>query len=157
MTKCLIRVRVLFDLDSRQRDSSEKSRDALWTRVDSLSWLTAMKFTKPAWVIHHGAQTSRPVLRWSTSPCVDVGEKEHKKRLSIFSIHVHPDGSRIATGGLGRRISPNPDPALISGSDLRCENPYMVHQAYSERGSAARCLPEESFHINHAHWSRSDY
>ncbi|KAF8490609.1 WD40-repeat-containing domain protein [Gautieria morchelliformis] len=46
-----------------------------------------MKFTKPSWVIHH-----------------DVGEKETKKRLSIFSIHVHPDGSRIATGGLDAKI-----------------------------------------------------
>ena len=26
------------------------------------------------------------------------------KRLSIFSVHVHPDGSRIATGGLDAKI-----------------------------------------------------
>lgn len=31
----------------------------------------------------------------------DSGDKDHKKRLAIFSVHVHPDGSRIATGGLG--------------------------------------------------------
>lgn len=46
-----------------------------------------MKFVKPAWVLHH-----------------DSGEKDHKKRLSIFSVHVHPDGSRIATGGLDAKI-----------------------------------------------------
>ena len=28
-------------------------------------------------------------------------ETGDKKRASIFSINVHPDGSRIATGGLG--------------------------------------------------------
>ena len=25
----------------------------------------------------------------------------NKKRLPIFTVHVHPDGSRVATGGLG--------------------------------------------------------
>ncbi|TDL19985.1 WD40 repeat-like protein [Rickenella mellea] len=47
-----------------------------------------MRFTKPEWVIHQ-----------------DTGTKsENTKRLSIFSVHVHPDGSRIATGGLDARI-----------------------------------------------------
>ncbi|KAF8588803.1 WD40 repeat-like protein [Ramaria rubella] len=46
-----------------------------------------MKFTKPSWVIHHDAE-----------------DKETKKRLAIFSVHVHPDGSRIATGGLDAKI-----------------------------------------------------
>lgn len=32
---------------------------------------------------------------------IDSADKEYKKRLAIFSVHVHPDGSRIATGGLG--------------------------------------------------------
>ncbi|KAJ8087366.1 HIR complex subunit [Marasmius tenuissimus] len=41
-----------------------------------------MHFTKPAWVVHGTAE----------------------KRLSIFSIHVHPDGSRIATGGLDAKV-----------------------------------------------------
>ncbi|GJJ10789.1 hypothetical protein Clacol_005017 [Clathrus columnatus] len=35
---------------------------------------------------------------------LESGEKDSKKRLSIFSIHVHPDGSRIATGGLDAKI-----------------------------------------------------
>ncbi|KIJ51707.1 hypothetical protein M422DRAFT_203025 [Sphaerobolus stellatus SS14] len=46
-----------------------------------------MKFVKPSWVLHH-----------------DSGDKEHKKRLAIFSVHVHPDGSRIATGGLDAKV-----------------------------------------------------
>lgn len=29
---------------------------------------------------------------------------QDNKRLSIFSIHVHPDGSRIATGGLDAKV-----------------------------------------------------
>ncbi|KAI0064884.1 WD40 repeat-like protein [Artomyces pyxidatus] len=48
-----------------------------------------MKFTKPAWVIH-----GDPSGKSDQSP----------KRLSIFSVHVHPDGSRIATGGLDARV-----------------------------------------------------
>ncbi|KAI0305176.1 WD40-repeat-containing domain protein [Multifurca ochricompacta] len=48
-----------------------------------------MKFTKPSWVIHS-----------------DLSSKSDQppKRLSIFSVHVHPDGSRIATGGLDAKI-----------------------------------------------------
>lgn len=30
-----------------------------------------------------------------------VVDEEKKKKDTIFSIHVHPDGSRLATGGLG--------------------------------------------------------
>ncbi|PPQ65112.1 hypothetical protein CVT24_003003 [Panaeolus cyanescens] len=47
-----------------------------------------MHFTKPAWVIHKDSAKS----------------EQNPKRLSIFSIHVHPDGSRIATGGLDAKI-----------------------------------------------------
>ncbi|KAF8306790.1 WD40 repeat-like protein, partial [Clavulina sp. PMI_390] len=43
-----------------------------------------MRFTKPAWVAHQ--------------------ESGDKKRASIFSVNVHPDGSRIATGGLDAKI-----------------------------------------------------
>ncbi|VDC03743.1 unnamed protein product [Peniophora sp. CBMAI 1063] len=48
-----------------------------------------MRFSRPAWVMHK-----------------DAGSKdtENPKRLSIFSVHVHPDGSRIATGGLDAKI-----------------------------------------------------
>jgi protein HIRA/HIR1 len=46
-----------------------------------------MRFTKPAWVNHK-----------------DPSKSDSTKRPSIFSIHVHPDGSRIATGGLDAKI-----------------------------------------------------
>ncbi|KAF8631486.1 hypothetical protein AX15_002373 [Amanita polypyramis BW_CC] len=45
-------------------------------------------FTKPAWVMHKDTSKS----------------DQNTKRLSIFSVHVHPDGSRIATGGLDSKI-----------------------------------------------------
>ncbi|KAI0341349.1 histone transcription regulator 1 [Trametopsis cervina] len=48
-----------------------------------------MKFTKPSWVVHNGSYSS---------------SKEQSKRLSVFSCHVHPDGSRIATGGLDAKV-----------------------------------------------------
>ena len=47
-----------------------------------------MRFTKPSWVRHGDAGKD-----------ADPG-----KRVSIFSVHVHPDGSRIATGGLDGKV-----------------------------------------------------
>ncbi|KAF6744880.1 transcription corepressor [Ephemerocybe angulata] len=47
-----------------------------------------MHFTKPAWVMHNDSSKA----------------DANAKRLSIFSVHVHPDGSRIATGGLDAKI-----------------------------------------------------
>ncbi|KAG6899851.1 hypothetical protein C0993_006195 [Termitomyces sp. T159_Od127] len=47
-----------------------------------------MHFTKPSWVMHKDSAKS----------------DANAKRLSIFSVHVHPDGSRIATGGLDAKI-----------------------------------------------------
>lgn len=47
-----------------------------------------MHFTKPAWVAHKDSSA----------------KSDATKRLSIFSVHVHPDGSRIATGGLDAKI-----------------------------------------------------
>ncbi|KAL1943873.1 hypothetical protein VTO73DRAFT_3691 [Trametes versicolor] len=46
-----------------------------------------MRFTKPAWVMHK-----------------DSAMRGDEKRVSIFSCHVHPDGSRIATGGLDAKV-----------------------------------------------------
>ncbi|KAI0076485.1 WD40 repeat-like protein [Panus rudis PR-1116 ss-1] len=46
-----------------------------------------MRFTKPSWVVHN-----------------DPSSRDQTKRLSIFSCHVHPDGSRIATGGLDAKV-----------------------------------------------------
>ncbi|KAL5536182.1 HIR1_3 [Sanghuangporus sanghuang] len=53
-----------------------------------------MKFTKPSWVMQQ-----------------DGTRSENANRLSTFSVHVHPDGSRTATGGLDAKIR------LQSGSD----------------------------------------
>ncbi|TFK61306.1 histone transcription regulator 1 [Pluteus cervinus] len=46
-----------------------------------------MHFTKPAWVVH-----------------TDSSKDHNTKGLPIFSVHVHPDGSRIATGGLDAKV-----------------------------------------------------
>ncbi|CAE6467659.1 unnamed protein product [Rhizoctonia solani] len=43
-----------------------------------------MRLVKPAWIKHEDAL--------------------NKKRLPIFTIHVHPDGSRVATGGLDAKV-----------------------------------------------------
>ena len=66
-----------------------------------------MKFTKPSWVIHNGSQfLSPPPFFKLIPPFKDSSGKSDQtpKRLSIFSVHVHPDGSRIATGGLDAKI-----------------------------------------------------
>ena len=45
------------------------------------------------------------ILYFATNLFLDAGTKsDTSKRLSIFSVHVHPDGSRIATGGLDAKI-----------------------------------------------------
>lgn len=35
---------------------------------------------------------------------IDSSSRDQAKRLSMFSCHVHPDGSRIATGGLDAKV-----------------------------------------------------
>ena len=45
-----------------------------------------MSLILPDWVEHHS----------------DTDDK--KKRQTIFSIHVHPDGTRLATGGIGECV-----------------------------------------------------
>ncbi|KAJ7138434.1 histone transcription regulator 1 [Mycena crocata] len=47
-----------------------------------------MRFTKPAWVAHKDS----------------AAKSDASKHLCIFSVHVHPDGSRIATGGLDAKV-----------------------------------------------------
>lgn len=39
---------------------------------------------------------------WVTHLSTDNDDKDKKKPTCIFSIHVHPDGSRLATGGIGK-------------------------------------------------------
>ncbi|KAG8894472.1 HIR complex subunit, partial [Tulasnella sp. 403] len=43
-----------------------------------------MRFTRPSWVTHQ--------------------EQADQKRVTLYSCHVHPDGSRLATGGLDAKI-----------------------------------------------------
>jgi len=56
--------------------------------LDDVIIFSSMRFTKPAWVVHKDSAKN----------------DQHAKRQSIFSVHVHPDGSRIATGGLDAKI-----------------------------------------------------
>ncbi len=60
-----------------------------------------MKFTRPAWVTHSDdSGPSNPYSLGSAPPANGT----QKKALSIFSISVHPDDSRIATGGLDTNV-----------------------------------------------------
>ncbi|KAI0084762.1 WD40 repeat-like protein [Irpex rosettiformis] len=69
-----------------------------------------MKFTKPAWVVHN-----------------DSASKDQSKPLSIFSCHVHPDGSRIATGGLDAKVRIwSTKPILNSASELSGRPPKSL-------------------------------
>ncbi|CCM01218.1 uncharacterized protein FIBRA_03266 [Fibroporia radiculosa] len=64
-----------------------------------------MRFTKPAWVMHKGEIFVQPFGTGLMWVCADTSMKgDQEKRLSIFSVHVHPDGSRIATGGLDAKV-----------------------------------------------------
>ncbi|KAF9226375.1 WD40 repeat-like protein [Gyrodon lividus] len=66
-----------------------------------------MRFTKPSWVMHKG----------STNSAKDT------KRLSIFSIHVHPDGSRIATGGLDAKVRIWSTKPILNSASERSNRP----------------------------------
>ncbi|RDB30330.1 Protein HIR1 [Hypsizygus marmoreus] len=70
-----------------------------------------MHFTKPAWVIHKDSAKN----------------DQNAKRLSIFSVHVHPDGSRIATGGLDAKIRIwSTKPILNPASELSGKPPKSL-------------------------------
>ncbi|KAF5383088.1 hypothetical protein D9615_005075 [Tricholomella constricta] len=70
-----------------------------------------MHFTKPAWVIHKDSAKN----------------DTNAKRLSIFSVHVHPDGSRIATGGLDAKIRIwSTKPILNPASELSNKPPKSL-------------------------------
>ncbi|KAG5638012.1 hypothetical protein H0H81_002280 [Sphagnurus paluster] len=70
-----------------------------------------MHFTKPAWVIHKDSAKN----------------DANAKRLSIFSVHVHPDGSRIATGGLDAKIRIwSTKPILNPASELSNKPPKSL-------------------------------
>ncbi|KAL1744161.1 WD40-repeat-containing domain protein [Schizophyllum fasciatum] len=72
-----------------------------------------MRFTKPAWVIHDVANAR--------------GDQAKAKRATIYSVHVHPDGSRIATGGLDAKIRIwSTKPILNSASELSNKPPKLL-------------------------------
>ncbi|KAF8341910.1 histone transcription regulator 1 [Amanita rubescens] len=76
-------------------------------------------FTKPAWVIHKDPSKS----------------DQNAKRLSIFSVHVHPDGSRIATGGLDSKIRIwSTKPILNRSSDLSGKPPKSLCTLHMHTG-----------------------
>lgn len=71
-----------------------------------------MRFTKPAWVIHREQGTK---------------SEQNPKPLSIFSVHVHPDGSRIATGGLDAKVRIwSTKPILNESSELSGRPPKSL-------------------------------
>jgi protein HIRA/HIR1 len=91
-----------------------------------------MRFTKPAWVMHKGTSLCQSVTRYylSLNPKrTDSAAKNDQtaKRLSIFSVHVHPDGSRIATGGLDAKIRIwSTKPILNPASELSGKPPKSL-------------------------------
>ncbi|KAI0646572.1 WD40 repeat-like protein [Trametes meyenii] len=69
-----------------------------------------MRFTKPAWVVHK-----------------DSAMRGDEKRVSMFSCHVHPDGSRIATGGLDAKVRVwSTKPILNHASELSGRPPKSL-------------------------------
>ncbi|KAI0674580.1 WD40 repeat-like protein [Trametes maxima] len=69
-----------------------------------------MRFTKPAWVMHK-----------------DSAMRGDEKRVSMFSCHVHPDGSRIATGGLDAKVRVwSTKPILNHASELSGRPPKSL-------------------------------
>ncbi|KZT28062.1 WD40 repeat-like protein [Neolentinus lepideus HHB14362 ss-1] len=70
-----------------------------------------MRFTKPAWVAHKDTSI----------------KGDQTKRLSIFSVHVHPDDSRIATGGLDAKVRIwSIKPILSEASELSNKPPKAL-------------------------------
>lgn len=65
-----------------------------------------MRFTKPAWVTHRGTllHSTRQYQAHASSAEQGTKSEQNPKPLAIFSVHVHPDGSRIATGGLDAKV-----------------------------------------------------
>ncbi len=65
--------------------------------------------------------------RDSSKSVVDGTKSESAKRLPIFSVHVHPDGSRIATGGLDAKIRIwSTKPILNQSSELSNKPPKSL-------------------------------
>ena len=89
-----------------------------------------MKFTKPDWVTHKGELIGFVSVA-SLYSCVDILDtimgKDVSKRQSIFSVHVHPDGSRVATGGLDAKVRIwSTKPILSHASELSGKPPKSL-------------------------------
>jgi protein HIRA/HIR1 len=88
-----------------------------------------MRFTKPAWVMHKGTSLCQSEYLSLNPKRTDSAAKNDQtaKRLSIFSVHVHPDGSRIATGGLDAKIRIwSTKPILNPASELSGKPPKSL-------------------------------
>lgn len=69
-----------------------------------------MRLVKPSWVEHTG-QLTRTRCR-ILKLIVSAGEK--KTKGTVYSLSVHPDGTRLATGGVGgSQISITSDRILL--------------------------------------------
>jgi hypothetical protein len=102
--------------------SSLHLHSTLWFSTQSCpsnpDWVTTMKFIKPAWLTHSGKLIANTIAmahftigRWLDTlkphqtdfalPCAcALGEQ---KDFEVYSCHVSPDGSRLATAAGGRR------------------------------------------------------
>lgn len=96
-----------------------------FTQVTLLA--SQMKITKPAWVSH---------------------SRQHEtKTLPIYCLHVHPDCSRIATGGLDAKVRIwSTLPILDEGVAAKEENPKLLctlgtHNGQSHLGTVFKAAP----------------
>lgn len=63
-----------------------------------------MIISKPHWISHAGNfehHSQHPIHDHSIHTLHLSAEREKGVKPAIYSIHVHPDGKRIATGSLG--------------------------------------------------------
>ena len=76
----------------------------------SEQFVAFMRLTIPAWVGHH-----------------DPSAENNQKRPPLYTVHVHPDGSRIATGGLDARVRIwSTKPILNQASELANRPPKSL-------------------------------
>lgn len=65
--------------------------------------------------------------KMSKTPLDTSMRGDQEKRVSVFSVHVHPDGSRIATGGLDAKVRVwSTKPILNHASELSGRPPKSL-------------------------------